>query len=174
MAQNLFGNLGGGHIPIYKYYTTYSPKEFDEYFKFTIVRNPWDRIVSAYHFLKEGGFNNTDAVWFKKNLETYEDFNDFVLKWVCKENIFKFMHFIPQHCFLGNEGKLLVNKVYKFEKINEMYNDINNRFNLNLFDLHKNKTKNRKSNYRSYYNNNTKNIVANVYRKDIELFNYKF
>ena len=24
---------------------------FDDYFKFTIVRNPWDRLVSVFHFL---------------------------------------------------------------------------------------------------------------------------
>ena len=24
---------------------------FDEYFKFSVVRNPWDRLVSVFHFL---------------------------------------------------------------------------------------------------------------------------
>ncbi|HSH75802.1 MAG TPA: sulfotransferase family 2 domain-containing protein, partial [Longimicrobiales bacterium] len=60
VARSLFGNLAGGHLTVRKYQMIYRRREFSEYFKFTFVRNPWDRVVSAFFFLKEGGVNEVD------------------------------------------------------------------------------------------------------------------
>lgn len=174
LSQNLFGNLGGGHLPIFDYYKVYSPNEFHDYFKFTIVRNPWDRLVSAYHFLKEGGFNETDKKWFKDNLEQYANFEEFVLKWVNKNNINTYTHFIPQYYYLMLNGKVLVDKIYNFEKLEEAIFDINNKLSTKIKLSHNNKTLNRNNKYRTYYNSKTKQIVESVYKLDIEIFNYKF
>lgn len=174
LSQNLFGNLGGGHLPIYEYFKVYSPEEFKTYFKFTVVRNPWDRLVSAYHFLKEGGFNEVDKKWFNDNLAKYVDFEDFVLKWVNKKNINTFTHFIPQYYYLSLNGKILVDKIYNFENLEEAIVDINNKLDTSITLTHKNKTINRKNEYRAYYNEETKQIVGNVYKTDIELFHYQF
>ena len=42
--KSLFNNLGGGHIPLINYQLIFPKEEFENYFKFTIVRNPWDRL----------------------------------------------------------------------------------------------------------------------------------
>lgn len=81
----LFGNLGGGHTSLEEYLTVFSPSEFLSFFKFAFVRNPWDRVVSAYFFLKNGGLNQWDKDWFARELSEYETFESFVRQWLNKK-----------------------------------------------------------------------------------------
>ena len=65
VSKALFGNLAGGHSRVVDYQLVFNSNEYSNYFKFTFVRNPWDRLVSAFFFLKKGGFNDADKKWVK-------------------------------------------------------------------------------------------------------------
>lgn len=174
LAMSLFGNLGFGHSEVYKYLVVFNKKDFNEYFKFTVVRNPWDRLVSAYFFLKEGGFNQKDKEWFDKHLSQYQDFEHFVKEWVNESNIFRGIHFKPQYEFITINNKIVVDKIYKIENLDEAVVDFNEKLNRDIKITHKNKTAKRSNGYREYYNETTKEIVNRVYRKDIMLLDYQF
>tara|TARA_R110000764_G_scaffold60951_1_gene130397 strand:- start:9642 stop:10295 length:654 start_codon:yes stop_codon:yes gene_type:complete len=51
-----------------------TPQMLSDLFVFTMVRNPWDRVVSYYHWLRDQGFDHP-AVHLAQNLS----FEDFVL-----------------------------------------------------------------------------------------------
>ncbi len=180
VCQTLFHNLAGGHQTIAKYQIVFSKKEFNSYFKFTFVRNPWDRIFSAYNFLKNGGLNAADNRWAKMNLAKYNCFEDFVKRWVNSNNIYKYVHFVPQYHFLCHPGndKLLVDFVGYYENIEEDFDLISNKLasppNSPLKYENKTHIFNKKLEYKSFYTDETRNIVYEVYRKDIELFGYNF
>lgn len=174
LALSLFGNLGGGHRTYFSYYPIFSPAEYNRYFKFALVRNPWDRLVSAYFFLKEGGLLETDRKWFKENLSSFDSFEEFVQCWVNRKNIYSYFHFIPQHYYVSHRGRLMIDKVYKLEQISSALKDLNSKLGLDISLPHENKTSNRKPDYRLYYNNETKNIISDVYHRDIQLFGYSF
>ena len=76
-------------MTIRTYCKIFNYKEFNDYYKFTFVRDPWDRLASAYYFLKDGGFHENDKKWYKENLKEYNNFDDFVNNWVNKKNIYK-------------------------------------------------------------------------------------
>lgn len=180
ICSSLFGNLAGGHTTIQSYQFIFSENEFDRYFKFTFVRNPWDRVFSAYNFLKKGGMNEQDRKWSAENIAAYGSFEDFVKGWLNTSNINKYVHFVPQYKFLctPNDDKLLVDFLGFFENIQDDFEYIKNKLALddNLAVLHENKTtsNNKQLDYRDFYTNETREIVAAVYKKDIELLGYNF
>lgn len=176
VAQSLFESWAGGHKTIVQYQLIFSKQEFESYFKFSIVRNPWDRLVSAFTFLRQGGLTKEDRMWAEKNIASFASFHRFVTTWVNFTNIYSYHHFIPQHEFLldPKTQKLSVDFVGRFENLGLDFQQICRNMNVSAELLEQNKTLGRNMDYRTYYDSETKNIVAKVYEKDIELFKYVF
>jgi len=171
--RTLFGNLAGGHTTLDTYSNIFEPKHLGEYFKFTIVRNPWDRLVSAYFFLKNGGFGEKDSDWFKQELSEFSDFDDFVKNWVDRNNIWKWHHFRPQyHYMLEQRGKVNLDFVGFFENLEKDFNHIARCIGINETLPRSNASKH--TSYVDYYNEESANIVANVYAEDIKMLGYSF
>ncbi len=70
---------------------------YNQYFSFTFIRNPWDRLASACHFLKAGGFNEADRRRAGEHLSDHDDFRSFVRNWITSDNVRSWVHFIPQN-----------------------------------------------------------------------------
>ncbi len=178
LSKTLFGNLGPGHISIKKYQIIYSKEEFLNYFKFTFVRNPWERVFSAYSFLKNGGMNEIDEKWAAINLKAFDNFEEFIKIGLFKRNIRRHLHFKPQYKFLLTpyNKKILVDFIGFFENIENDFKYIKNKLSMDadVYLKHENKSGNRKHNYKDYYTNEMKDIVAHIYKKDIEIFGYNF
>lgn len=171
--KSLYGNLAGGHASYSDYTKIFSPKELSKYFKFTFVRNPWDRVVSAYFFLQKGGFNAKDKAWFDKELSQFPTFEEFVTQWLSKENIQKGLHFKPQyHYICDSKGAIQVDYIGYMETINDDFDKIKGYLGLNV-TLPKN-NKGEHSSYIKYYTPETQKIVADVYDIDIKMFGYTF
>jgi hypothetical protein len=175
ISRSLFGNLGGGHTTARKYQIVFTKKEFAEYFKFAFVRNPWDRVVSAFLFLKKGGTGQTDQRWAEQNLSEYPDFDSFVRGWLNPVNARASWHFKPQYPYVsGRDGRLLIDFVGYFERLQEDYSFIRRTIRCGAPLIHLNQTRDRSKDFRQYYREETQQIVADVYREDIRIFGYGF
>lgn len=174
VCYTLFGNTGGSHRKIVDYKKIFSPGTFKRYYKFTFVRNPWDRLVSTFFFLKNGGLTEKDRVWAQEHIAQFDSFDAFVKGWLTEENINNSLHFQHQYCFLEDEkGIIAVDFIGRFENIEEDFKKITEELNIRR-TLKKTNTSKRKEDYKAYYDEETKTIVNEVYRKDIQLFNYEF
>ena len=173
IVTSLYGCLAGGHTTFEEYLTVFEPENINAYFKFTVVRNPWDRLVSAFHFLKAGGANDKDRLWAEKELSLYESFDDFARHWLCEENIWKYHHFRPQNHYLtvGNR-KLTLDFIARFENLEADFGVMAKKLGKNCALPQVNSTD--RSSYQQYYNPKTADIVANVYAEDIKLLEYSF
>ncbi|EAK9890022.1 sulfotransferase family protein, partial [Campylobacter lari] len=155
-------------------YVKLGKDRFENYFSFGFVRNPYDRVVSAYHYLRSGGGNLADEIWAKENIYKYNSFEEFVLN--LQNNgerikILNWIHFVPQYKFLCNEQKkILVNFVGKFENLSKDFAKILQILNRNDKLVHINKS--RHFNYSNYYNKVTYKIIRDIYKDDFEIFDY--
>ena len=148
-------------------------QNFYKYFSFSIVRNPWDRCLSAYEFLKLGGDHPKDRIFFKKYISCYYNFEDFVKNGISKQKIFNGTHFIPHSNFIfSKHDKCMVDYILRFESIESDYKFIKNK--LGGSNLLKYKINRSTHNYHKFYDTEMENIVSNLYERDIRLLKYSF
>ncbi len=144
-------------------------ESWEKSYKFTFIRNPWDKVLSHYQFrVKTNQTNLRDnpisfAEWVKC---TYGDNkNSFYYD---KPGMFR-----PQNEWLLNDrDKIDIDMIGRFENLNADFAIIANKIGCNPMLPHINKTK--KVDYREFYNSETRAIVAKWFQKDIDLFGYKF
>ncbi len=172
VVESVFGTHGGHRSAAY--YRKIFDKEFEQYFKFTFVRNPWDRLYSAYRFLEAGGLNKHDKQAFEIHLAKCKSFEDFVINWLDEKMIFKIIHFFPQSYFIvDDKGKSLVDYIGRFENLQKDYQHIVQQLGLEVSLPHVNKS-NRKDSYQFIYTKEMEEKVARIYQEDISRFSYTF
>jgi len=158
----------------YTEYERANPKKFKKYFKFTFVRNPYDRLFSAYSFLKKGGLNELDRNWAEQHLAAYPDFESFVHGWVTPENIWSWVHFKPQHFWIcDSDYNLKVDFVGRFERMDEDVAIVQTRLGMSVKPLPKINVTNSFIKAPVLCSPAMRAIVGKAYSKDIELFSYK-
>ena len=148
------------------------------YFKFAFVRNPWDRFISAYFYLKQAGINPNHEwsrdIW-KSNIinNDFDTFSKFVRSGVWKT--FGWFHFWPQYDFIVNRRNkdIGVDFIGRFENLQEDFDKVCNHIGLPPQKLIPTNTS-RHKHYTEYYDHDTKKIIGHYYRKDIEYFRYEF
>jgi chondroitin 4-sulfotransferase 11 len=150
--------------------------ELREYFKFTFVRNPWDRFVSAYFYLKEVR-NNPNHEWpsdiWKSNVinDDFDTFSEFLESRLWTRH--RWFHFYPQYDFIVNGHNKDIDFIGRFENLQEDFNKVCNHIGLPPRELVPTNVSKHKH-YTEYYNHDTKKIIGHYYRKDIKNFNYIF
>jgi hypothetical protein len=178
------------HLKISEYvqFGHLSQEQFDSYFKFAFVRNPWDRMVSEYKF--RGYPRKTDFKTYLLNHLPKPSWTD------------RYIHTIPQYDFLFDDsGNLLVDYLGKFERLKKDFDEVCRRIGISQVTLpHKNissralkfpwtlkgaarilinmasikRKKNIFNHYTEYYDDESRELVADLYKQDIETFGYEF
>lgn len=139
----------------------------------SVVRNPYDRLVSAYFFLKQGGMNKykADGVMSDYINNNFKDFDSFVRFYISHERFGEYPHFLSQVSFLKNrKGKIDIDYIAKLESLESDINEFCNKYNENIELMHINMSE-RKS-YDEYYTEELKEIVYEKYKEDFELLGY--
>lgn len=144
----------------------YVPQEmYDSYFKFSFVRNPWSRMISLYRYLGyEGKFEFSSFIKNEFRTIVFQEMNWFVC---------------PQSDYLCNEaGDLIVDYVGRFEDLQLGFDEVCRNIGLTPIALpHVNATPRQspaRPSWRDYYDEGAAEVIAELYRRDIELLGYQF
>lgn len=140
--------------------------KYSGYFKFSAVRNPFDKMVSAY----------THGAWgvVDQQSTTFEEFVSSLLpggKLELKDLTDRGKnHFMPWTSMFGIEQ---LDFVIRLENIAEDMNMVLKKIGIRA-DLPKANVSRKNNEYQSYYNDKTKQIVADLFAKDLQVFGYTF
>jgi hypothetical protein len=144
------------HSTLEHYRSQLDPTKFERYFKFTCVRNPWDRCVS-YFFSPHRGIVEWSPESFAVFIQTTID---------------------PHRHYLALEPEdpdpfARLDMVLTYENLKSDFSTLCNRIGIGDQTLpHINASK--RNHYRTYYNDYLKELVAVKFAEEIARFNYKF
>jgi len=148
-----------------------NPQLFRKSYKFCFVRNPYDRLVSVYTYIKGGGAGGVDREFQQLLKDRYETFDKFVLEYLDKDIIHEHPLLKPQYLyifdFLGNQK---VDYIGKFENLEKDFFYISSVISVHAELPCVNTSKREK--YSAYYSSELKNKVSTLYSKDFEMLEY--
>lgn len=157
-------------------YQRISRRHFGNYFRFAFVRNPWDRLVSAYEFVRASG---TEFVQPIPNSDyqspVFSSFDRFVGEWLIEADLAALdVVFQPQWTFVCDvDGTVLVDHVGRTESLETDLGAVEEALGRTIQPAHLNRTE-RSIDLTDYYTSETRDMVADIYRRDIEMFGYEF
>ena len=153
--------IGHGHLSLQQVRPYFRPQDFDGFFKFAFVRNPFDRFISYCAFMtREGG-------QFEQNPKN-------VMSHFIDNPPWQHILFQPQHALVTDpDGKLLTDYLGRVEEMQQSYDEVARRIGIPSRALDRVNASSRKD-YRDYYDQPLIDGVAKLYARDLELFGYEF
>lgn len=131
-------------------------------FTFTVVRNPYDRVVSAFFFLQ--GVDKIDKEY---------EFIPFCNEVLAKQGFDFDRHFDCQSEGMFYNGKLIPEYLARFETLQDDWGGIASAINGPPSLPHINMSK-RKKTYVDYYDKKTLDLISELYADDLTNFGYEF
>lgn len=130
--------------------------------KFTVVRNPWDRMVSSY-FSPHEGRENYDKREFKQVIMESQPMQYYL-------NSFpNWYRFLPLNPLKNSE----IDYFIRFENLESDFHELSKFFGIEGLKLDK-LNKSKRTNYQYYYDSSLKEMVYKKFKKEIEFFEYLF
>ena len=146
--------------------------DLSDYYVFSCVRNPWDRLVSMYSYWRQetGSHPHNHGI---DQLTRKVSFKDWIkhIDGINTEDE-DFRHIQNQCEWLEDEGgEIKLNKIIRFEQIDKGFEEVCADLSIGGCKLpHRNKSKHK--DYRSYYDDGTRKIVGRMFRRDISEFGF--
>lgn len=184
--DTLFNGEHSGHWNI-KAYESYKRTKlaYPHYYKFTVVRNPWDKMVSFYHYQVKRGWR-LEWGWSSNNEPTFIEFIK-IIDGFTKERQIEIWpekkHY--QHksgtmrmsnqidWLIDSNNTIPLNYICRFEYLQKDFNKVCDDIGFPKTELpYYNKSNH--LHYSTYYDDETRDIVARRFSKDIEYFGYRF
>ena len=155
-------------------------EDYPDYYKFSFVRNPYARVLSCYNS-KIGHkdlslLKRARILSFYKGLEAGMRFEDFA-KWLNTEegqDQCADRHWMSQNRFLYMDGQSICDFIGKYENLEQDLETLAGKIGITPPTLSKGGWISGASNYHDIYDDQTRDLIAKRYARDIELFNYKF
>jgi chondroitin 4-sulfotransferase 11 len=161
----------------WQYYKSKYPQKWEQYKKISVIRNPWDRVVSCYEYAKM-----EESYWHSKegkskagkhldyDLLKDKSFGECLDILKNKPQMLRHQGWSNQSNYIYNNNHLMVDYVLDVSEINDRLSEIlNQKINIPKINV------SNQNNYKNYYiDNDMISFVKEYYKKDINNFNYNF
>jgi hypothetical protein len=137
-------------------------------YSFAFVRNPWDKVVSHYHYrvkTNQTGLGRDPVPFEEWVIRAYGEHDPALYD---QPKMFQ-----PQHLWLDDEqGRQIVDFVGRFERLHEDFAEVCRMVSMQASLPHLKKSKHR--DFRELYSPETRDVIGDVFSGDIDRFGYGF
>ncbi len=186
----------GRHATLKRVRMTLGRELWDAYFKFAITRNPWDLVVSQYHWATrqndggpyQGSVARSLQRFLKNPVRVRKNFRRLganLARTLLKMDVVTFEFFVGHMLryyelndpfYFDRSGSVGLDFLIRYEDLQHDYTSVCERLGLPTTALPSLKTKSRQErrHYSAYYDDRTRALVAKMYHRHIEHFGYRF
>jgi hypothetical protein len=162
------------HAPVIVAREMLPPHTFAGLFKFAFIRNPWDRLVSAYgHYQRE-----RQDVLTRHHIASFGNFVDFVLttppERAPRAALMRAIQRPQLESLVGLRGELLVDFIGRYESLADDFHDVAVRLSLPVTQLPHKRRGSCGRDYRASYTGTLAERVGEHYADDLAAFQYQF
>ena len=154
------------HAPAIDIKNYMGARKYDAYYKFIFVRNPYDLMVSLFFYIRQA------KVHRDHEKVSAMEFDEFV-RWEIDRKPPLQWHFLTD----PTNGEVIVNYIGYFETLKEDIDFLKKKFDIQEAGSiqHKNPSNQRsKKDYRTYYTEESKRLVADYFKEDLQQLGYSF
>lgn len=152
----IYLNKYHSHIKALDIYSRIAPEIWNNYYKFCVERNPWDKTLSHFHMMSSRSSS-------LMSLDEYLEKN-------------KLCYNYPNYCDLDN--KVMVDKVLKYENLNQELSSIFSQLEIpfpgTLEIFEKNNFRKDRRHYRDVLTPAQAKVIENAFKIEISLHGYSF
>jgi hypothetical protein len=142
---------------------------FNGLFKFAFVRNPWDLQVSSFHHIRR------ERPQLMQGIDDFETF----LRWKLDPHR-PYQYHIDTSIELQSDylvdlhGRVIIDYIGHYENLQQDFDHICQTIGIKPFRLPHKRKANDRNDYRRYYTDETVELEAEHFHRDIELLGYRF
>jgi hypothetical protein len=147
------------HMPGHEIREHIGTDKWSNYFKFCVERNPWDKVLSFYHFInkfRHGGQLTLEA-FFQEGMFCID---------------------APRYTEPTDENSIIVDRVIHYEnlscELSEIFSHLNIRFNGSLGVNAKSEFRKDRRHYRDVLSEEQATLIADAFKTEIQLFGYTY
>lgn len=143
------------HMPASEVVDSLGSAAWGSYFSFCVERNPWDKVVSHFHMMKARSKGGLEFSQYLEEGEFPVDFEKYT-----------------------RQGGIIVDRVLRYEALEDELSEIFQRLSIpyggKLGVRAKSGYRPQKDPYQGYFTSSQADIVANAFRREIDLFGFSF
>ena len=184
------------HLPLIPVRRRLGRKLWDAYFKFAVTRNPWDLVVSQYHWATRGDYADAYKGRVRRSLKRFWAYPPKVRKnfrtlgtslarTFLKMDVVKFDFFVRHmlryyplndRFYFDRSGSVGLDFLIRYENLQDDYTSVCARIGIPTSQLPslKTRTRSERRHYSTYYDDRTRELVRKAYHRHIDQFGYRF
>jgi Sulfotransferase family len=149
-----------------------SRREWNNTFKFSFVRNPWDLMVSSYHWWITHAYEFTSLAADIARIKAMGNFSAFIRSKYGLEMINE--HYGKDELdWVSHKGRIIVDFIGRYEHLAEDWAKVCEALGVAKIELGR-ENRVARENYRAFYDEETNRLVTDRFARTIELFGYEF